>query len=285
MFWNKKITEDNVKTIEWRTYKDKTDEELEREVDSAYSRECIINIVRNTLIFLILVLLLKDIFIYFIAFAAPRKASEILPSTGQTIVMDGFEIDEIEPEEKGVYVYSTLEENEKIDLYKVAKTSISGKEVAKGHLFLSNYLPWNKRNKLMERIALFDIGLVWGDLSKPEILKEYSFFNVKDARNRKIYPRLQPGVKTPPIAWTQMGDKFAHIKIIPSNANIMYALIYSKKNEPIKIDGYIVDVYIDGECLAANNLNVFYVGRDIRNGGDTKVVLVEKVQIGNKVYE
>ncbi|MBO7672647.1 hypothetical protein J6S88_04470 [bacterium] len=283
MAWNKKITEDNVKTIEWRTYKEKTDEELEKEVDDAYSRERRITNIRNMLILFVCLFLLKDVFAYFINFATPRHASEVVSVTEP--VTDGFDIEELPFEERGIYAYKTLEENESIDLCKMAKTSIAGKEVSKGHLFLSNYLPWNKKNKIMERVALFDLGLVWGDLSKPEILKDYCFINIKDAKNRKIYPRLQPGIQNPPIAWTQMGDQFAHIQVIPANPNIMYALIYSKKNEHIKMDGYIVDVYVDGECIAVNNINQFYVGRDIRNGGNMKIMLVEKVQVGNKVYE
>lgn len=283
MAWNKKITEDNVKTIEWRTYKEKTDEELEKEVDDAYSKERRIVHIRNMILLLVFLFLMKDVFAYFINFATPRHPSEVVSTVVQTD--DGFDIEELEFEERGIYAYKTLEENEKIDLVKMAKTTISGKEVSKSHLFLSNYLPWNKKNKIMERVALLDLGLVWGDLSKPEILKNYCFINVKDAKNRKIYPRLQPGIQKPPIEWTQMGDKFAHIEVIPATPNIMYGLIYSKKNESIKMDGYIVDVYVGGECIAVNNINQFYVGRDIRNGGNMKIMLVEKVQVGNKIYE
>lgn len=286
MFWKKKkLTEDDVTTIEWRTYKDKTYEELEQEVDAAYKVESRIKFVRNVIILAVLLFLFHDIIGYFASFALPRPASATLADKDAYIMIKEPEITQLPPEKREYISYNTLVENENVKLLKVANCSISAREIAKNFLFISSYFPWNKEKKIMERVALGDLGVAWGDLSQPIMLRDYTFILGKDVKNRAIYPRLKPGVKYPPIAWTQMGDSMSHIQVIPANPNIMHALIYSRKNQPIKLDGDLVSVYFNGKCIAANNFNKLYVGYDIRKGGDKKIMFVKKIQIGNKVYE
>lgn len=286
MFWKKKkITEDDVVSIEWRSYQDKTYDELEKEVDEAYNKENIKFFFKNLLILIVLLILCHDLLGYAGRFVMPRSASEILSDENALIEINKPVISHLEPEEKGFYAYKTLEDNEDVELFKIAKCSISAKEVSKAFLFISTYFPWNRDNKIMERVAMCDIGVVWGNLANSDVLKSYNFISAKDVKNRKIYPRLKIGVSRPPIDWTKMGDNMSHLQIIPANANIMYGLIHSHKNEPLKLDGYLVNVFVNGKCIAVNELNKVYRGHDIRNGGDKKIILVERVQIGNKVYE
>lgn len=286
MFWKKKkITEDDVVSIEWRTYKDKTYEELEKEVDAAYSKESKINFLKGLLVLAVLLFICHDLLGYLGRFAMPRTASKILSDEASVININKPVINHLDPEERGFYAYKTLEDNEDIDLFKIAKCSITAREVAKGYLFVSTYFPWNRDNKIMERVAMADVEVVWGRLANPDVLKSYNFISAKDIKNRKVYPRLKLGISTPPIDWTKMGDNMSHIQVIPANDNIMYAIIHSRKNEPLKLDGYLVNVFVRSKCIAMNELNKVYLGHDIRNGGDKKIMLVEKVQIGNKVYE
>ena len=286
MFWNKKKkTEDDYEVIEWRTYQDKTYEELEQEVDAAYSVEYRWNMVRNIVVAAILIFLFHDIFIFFAHFALPHKPAEVLAPKDSYILMKEPEMEELSLEDRVFMKYSTLESKEEIDLFKVAKYSVSAKQVARSFLFVSTYMPWNKDQKMMERIAMYDAGVVWGDLAEPANLNDYIFICGKDVKNRVLYPRLKLGKNYPPIAWTEVSKLMLHVQIIPANDNIMHALVYSGRNKPIKLKGYLVDVYVNGNCIAANNFSNLYLGRDVRNGGDKKIMLVEKVQIGNKVYE
>ena len=286
MFWNKKKkTEDEDELIEWRTYQDKTYEELEKEVDAAYSVAYRLQMIRNIVITVILIFLFHDVLFFYARFALPHKPFEVLAPKDSYVSIQEPEIEMIDLEDRGFMKYSTLESKEDAELFKVARCVVSAKQVARSFLFVSTYFPWHKDQKAMERVAMYDMGVVWGDLADPENLNDLYFICGKDIKNRVLYPRLKLGKKHPPIAWTQMNEKMAHIQVIPANGNIMHALIYSGKNKPVKLEGYIVNVYVNGRCIAANNFNNLYAGRDARNGGDRRIMLVDKIQVGNKVYK
>ena len=70
----------------------------------------------------------------------------------------------------------------------------------------------------------------------------------------------------------------------------MHALMTAPKNKPLKMEGYLVDIYKEGRAVALTSLSRHDVGSYVRgeeNGpsGACEVMYVERVQIGNKVYE
>ena len=187
MFWNKKKkTEDEDGLIEWRTYQDKTYEELEKEVDAAYSVVYRQQMIRNIVIVVILIFLFHDVFFFYMRFALPHKPSETLVPKDSYISTREPEIEILELENRGFTKYSTLESKEEVELFKVAKCVISAKQVARSFLFVSSYFPWRKDQKIMERVAMYDTGVVWGELAEPANLKDYIFICGKDVKSRVL---------------------------------------------------------------------------------------------------
>ena len=83
----------------------------------------------------------------------------------------------------------------------------------------------------------------------------------------------------------------AHTHIIPANSNIMGGLLKTKKDNIIKLDGYLVDIYtnkseiVGRTSLSRSDTNATSRGQNGRNaGGACEVMYVTEVQIGNKIY-
>ena len=271
----------------WKDYKYKTKtlEELDREYEQSVKREKKRKIFKIIIWIAIFIFLFPDAFLYWIRFASPHSpkyiTNEIIDISREPVQI------EINDKNKKFIEYQTLENKGTYVLEKMARYSISGKVVAKNYFFWGNYIPLGQR--VFQSVALFDIGLVWGKMADDDVLKYYNFISAKDMMARALYPRLKHGVKNPPLSWNYASSKFSHTHIIPASSSIMYALIYAKNKQPIRMEGYLVDVYDKTQKIAMTSLsredsNV--TSRGYRQGGGAcEIMYVKRLYVGNKVYE
>ena len=72
----------------------------------------------------------------------------------------------------------------------------------------------------------------------------------------------------------------------PANANVMGALLKVKKNDIVKIDGYLVDIYNGkGKTLGKSSLSRTDTDATSRGYGACEEMYAKQVQIGNKIYK
>ena len=65
----------------------------------------------------------------------------------------------------------------------------------------------------------------------------------------------------------------------------MSSLLTIKKNDIVKLDGYLVDIYTDaGEIVAKTSLSRFDNNATSRGYGACEDMYVTQVQIGNRIY-
>lgn len=277
MFFKKKKQEET--EFVWRDFREKSYEELEREVDAAYGEEVRKRNIKIAIVAVILLFLFHDIAEFWLRFGIPRipiKAEQTIDFVSDPIEQD------LSEDEVSIIKYITLEDKDEVELRKHSRLSISGRVVAKNYLFWGNYLPGGKR--MFQSTALFDLGLAWGNLSDKEILKNYRFYSAKDTQSRNLYPTLKFGVRRPPLPWPYVRTHSAHLNIIPANARIMSALIYLFKYQPVKLDGYLVDVKDENGHWKYTGLTKFSSDLNARIGG-SEIMYVTRVQVGKRIYE
>lgn len=276
MFFKKK--EQPEQEFVWRDFREKTYDELEKEVDAAYGKEVKARNIKLAILTVILLFVFHDIAGFWVRFGIPRmpaKAEQIVDTSLDPIEE---ELDE-EEEEDPIFNYITLEDKSEVKIRKRSAISISGRIVARNFLFWGNYLPGGKR--IFQSAAMYDLGLVWGELANREVLKHYTFYCSKDTQARNLYPTLKMGVKYPPKPWPYVRTHMRHLCIVPANATIMSGLIYSFKNQPIKLDGYVVNVQVeDGRWKSG-----FATKNPDSRQGEAQVLYVNKIQVGKRVYE
>lgn len=264
---------------EYRDFRQKTYAELEREVDAAYGEEMKKRNITIAIVTVVLLFVFHDIVGFWLRFAIPQnshKTAEVID-----VVQDPLKTD---LEEDEIIDYVTLEDKETVKLRKRAEVSVSGKVVAQNYLFWGNYLPGGKRT--FQSAALFDLGLVWGDMAKPEILGNYTFYSAKDATAaRTLYPTLKLKAKTLPLDWEYVGAHMSHLHIVPASQSVMSGLIHARRNKNVKLDGYMVDIYVDGTHWLRTTLSREFINPTARNSGLREIMYVTKLQVGDRVYE
>lgn len=144
-------------------------------------------------------------------------------------------------------------------------------------------------------ISLIDIGFAWGDLAQNKDLL-YENIKFKSVKTLGQARQLQPKCKKHwcadfPWYWDYFNSHVSHTHMIPANANVMGALLKIKKNNIVKIDGYLVDIYTDkSELLASTSLSRTdnnATSRGLGRGGGygaCEIMYVKQVQIGEKIY-
>ena len=263
----------------WRDFREKSYEELEQEVDAAYGEEMRKRNIKIAVIAIILLFVFHDIAGFWLRFGFPR----IPKRTEQVIdfVSDPVEA-ELPEEEETVIKYITLEDKDEVEIRKQASYSISGRVLAKNYLFWGNYLPGGKR--IFQSVALFDLGLAWGKMADKKILKNYTFYSAKDTQARSLYPTLKLGVRRPPLPWPYVRTHMVHLNIVPANAKIMSALIYLFKYQPVKLDGYLVDVKDENGRWRCSGMSKYTVNPNARSNA-SEIMYVTRVQVGKRIYE
>lgn len=134
-------------------------------------------------------------------------------------------------------------------------------------------------------VALLDLGLVWGDLAsdKKELYSHIKFNSKKTLGQARILHYRYDG--TSPWGASYINSHIAHTHMIPANPNVMGGLLQIKKNDIVKIDGYLVDIYTDkSELVAYTSMSRSDTNASSRGSGACEDMYVTQVQIGNKIY-
>lgn len=273
--------------VEWKDFREKTFEELDSEVEQAAKEEQIATIKKILIVIVILFVLCPDAFLYWFRFATPHFAS-YKTEEKIDILKNPVQID-IPDAESQVIKYQALENHKTYDLIPRAKYSISGMVLSLNYYFWGNYLPRGRRP--FQDVSLIDVGLAWRDFADKDVLKYYRTVSAKNVIGRALWLRGKPKRGFLPYSLKEVKDQFSHTHVIPKNARIMHALLYAKKYQKIKMEGYLVDVDLYGNrkyfaitSLSRTDTNQTSRGYG-RGGGACEVMYVERVQIGNKVYE
>ena len=172
--------------------------------------------------------------------------------------------------------------NNSMDYYilPLARYSLSGRLIAKNTFF------FDKTD--FDKVALVDLGVVWGELADDNFFNKLSSNSRKylddarglmvffDEKYRREYGQMQGYVNL----------HFSHTHVIPSNRNVMRALNFVRIGQSIQIDGYLVDVFDTSKRrFVMTSLSNSDSNESSRSGGACEVMYVMRVQIGNKVFE
>lgn len=175
--------------------------------------------------------------------------------------------------EKGLYALSPQ-----------AQYSLSGLVVTKNTNFWFRDVMRNQ----FDDICLMDLGIVWGDLAndKKKLYKHWKFKSHKTlGQSRRLEWRTKPPHNTP---WTldYVSSHISHTHIIPANRNVMAGLLNIKRNDIVKLDGYLVDIYTDkSELVARTSLSRTDTDPTSRGSGACEDMYVTQVQINDKIYK
>lgn len=124
-------------------------------------------------------------------------------------------------------------------------------------------------------LAPVDLTLVWGELGDPKMDRYISYRQ----HNRWYYYRYTSDC---PVDNTTIINHSCNNHMIPSSDNIRRALKSIKKNDRVKIHGYLVNI-----TGTAGNRNVWWNTSTTRSdSGDhsCEIIYVKKIRINNKIY-
>ena len=164
----------------------------------------------------------------------------------------------------------------------MAEYSISGMVVAKN----SNFWFRDIMRSKFDDLYLIDFGIVWGDLArdKNELYKYTAFKSKKTlGQARQLSWRW---TYNNPWGGSYIASHTSHTHMTPANANVMGALLKLRKNDIVKIDGYLVDTYTDkSELISHTSMSRHDSNATSRGSGACEVMYVTQVQIGDKIYK
>lgn len=166
-----------------------------------------------------------------------------------------------------------------------AKYSLSGLVIAKN----TNFWFRDIMRSNFDDICLMDIGVAWGELAndKNELYKHWKFKSHKSlGQSRRLEWRSKPPYDNTVWDLGYVSSHVSHTHLIPKNANIMGALLTIKKNDTVKLDGYLVDIYTDkNENVARTSMSRQDKDSTSRGSGACEDMYVTQVQLGNKIYK
>lgn len=163
-----------------------------------------------------------------------------------------------------------------------AEYSISALVVARNNNFWFRDIMRSK----FDDVALLDLGLAWGDLAydKKELYSHIKFNSKKTLGQARVLHYRWDG--TSPWGTSYITSHIAHTHMIPATPNVMGGLLQIKKNDIVKIDGYLVDIYTDkSELVAYTSMSRSDTNASSRGSGACEDLYVTQVQIGNKIYK
>ncbi len=176
-------------------------------------------------------------------------------------------------------------EKHKYAIQPQAEYSLSGLVVAKNN----NFWFRDVMRSEFDDVFLMDLGVAWGELaSNPkELYKHWKFKSFKTlGQSRRLQWQSKPPYDRANWGIDYVSSHVSHTHIIPANANVMGALLKIKKNDIVKIDGYLIDIYNEkGDTLGRSSLSRTDTDATSRGYGACEEMYAKQVQIGNKVYK
>ncbi|MCK4835689.1 MAG: hypothetical protein KAT17_03595 [Candidatus Aminicenantes bacterium] len=124
-------------------------------------------------------------------------------------------------------------------------------------------------------LSSIDLALVWGDLADPKLDNTISYRQ----QQRWYYYRYSPAC---PVNKTYIINHSCNNHMIPSSDNIHRALKSIKKNDRVKIEGYLVNI-----SGTVGRKNVWWNTSTTRSdSGDhsCEIIYVKKLRVNKKVY-
>lgn len=293
---------------EYKYFGEKTIQELDAEVDyleMMYERNCRIKLC-GVLIFLAFLFREPIIFHIKYAFPVPTTYTSVKIDPYQEPIQNNIEtaltkqmkandgevdiyenpldtseediayINEKKPPE--IFTMRTTDNHSDVKLIAMAEYSISGRAIAMNHTF-------NFSGSAFDHLALFDLGLSWGYMSPTEYLKRFV-----QSKSEKVHyngARMMSSrfinFSESPLSFDYLRSHESHTHIIPSNSNILSALLKIKKYELVKVDGLLVDLIAENHHIKGSLSRVD--AKEGRGSGNCEIMYVTSVQIGNAVYE
>jgi len=195
-----------------------------------------------------------------------------------------------EPSSKSFFNY-TAKNGQIYGIIPMANYNISAIVAAKNtNLWLRGLM-----NSNFDNIALIDLGLLCGEVANNETLKHIKLRSKKtlnSARELRTIPRFG-------FSWDDFNKYLAsknlsidyymghmsHVHIIPANDNVMSALIRLRKNDIIKLDGYLIDLEYPNGSTSKTSLSRTDTNLTSRGNGACEVMYVQSLQLGNKLYQ
>lgn len=126
------------------------------------------------------------------------------------------------------------------------------------------------------KISPYDLALVWGKLTDPEVDEHISY----SQRNRWFYFKYDGNC---PVTKDYIYDHGANTHVIPANKNLRRALRKIRADDTIYMEGYLV--YVDGTF---KNGEVWWhssLSRNDRGDGACEVFYMTKLRIEDDIYD
>lgn len=124
-------------------------------------------------------------------------------------------------------------------------------------------------------IGPYDLALVWGDLTKPDVEKHITY----SQGNRWYYFHYDGQC---PVSESYIYEHSANTHILPASYNLRSVLDSIQVNQIIYMEGYLVKI-----SGTLNGGNVWWnssTSRTDRGGGSCEVFYVNKIILNNTVY-
>ena len=150
---------------------------------------------------------------------------------------------------------------------------------------------WGISRTDFDYIALIDVVLGWNDISDIKLFEK----NISYLKQRKspdggrYYYYYIPGNSIWSVDYVR--NHTSHNHIIPATNNVMSVLYSIKKYDVVKMEGYLVDIYKDGNVVSMTSLSRSDTDGSSRArqnnqwGGSCEVFYVKSIQIGKNIYK
>ena len=141
------------------------------------------------------------------------------------------------------------------------------------YILTARVVSTKKYTDVSGEIAPMDVGTAWGDIGTPQY-DEYLTFNHGD---RTLYTNYYPGC---PLDYEYVKNHCSNNHIVASNSNISRAVESLKKDQVIRIEGYLVNIESH-----LNGKNYNWKTSLSRTDLDCEYVYVKRIMVGDKAYE
>lgn len=149
---------------------------------------------------------------------------------------------------------------------------------------------WGVSRTDFDYVALIDVVLGWQDVANIELYEDNvkGLHQAKSPNGGRYYRFYVPGDSIWSVDY--VSSHTSHNHIVPASNNIMAVLWKLKKYDVVKLKGYLVDIYKDGNTVAWTSLSRYDTDQTSRGyqngkfGGSCEVMYVTSIQIEDKIY-